>query len=281
MYYLNYMLDLENNFLIGGITLGVVIVLCGGLAALAIILKKPLMNTIGAIVAGVLTLVTTLLAYNVLLMIAFLISVAAFAYFLTRVCQEYHKNSIYSVPFLRLYFRMFFPSYIATMLFRPWFTELEDTAASILPGLGMNNTGTYVYDVTVINEGATGTVWNIISVVEILLFLLVLIMQVLLIWRNFLDPDNAPTWATFGMIVTGIGGMFIYGVYTSPNFHIATFTLIEQVEKLNFSTGEFETTTTFTPWPSTLDHLTTAPFVLILGGVANRLFYMDKRKKAK
>ncbi|MBP5618592.1 MAG: hypothetical protein J6X61_05560, partial [Clostridia bacterium] len=179
----------------------------------------------------------------------------------------------------RLYFRMFFPTYIATMLFRPWFCESEEFIMQVMPGLGLNTTGTYVYDVTVINESATGTVWNIISVVQILLFLTVLIMQVLLIWREFIDPDNAPTWATFGMIVTGIGGMFSYGVFTSPNFHINTF--MEGTEKTVFEGGELLTKYVFEPKPSNLDHLTLAPIFLILFGIANRLFYMEKRKKAK
>lgn len=281
MYYLNYLLNLESNYLIGGILLGVVIVLCGGLGALALLTKKSVFDTVGAVVSGLLVVTTTLLAYNILIMVAFLLAVAAFAYFMTRVCQEYHKKTIYQIPFWKLYFRMFFPTYIATMLFRPWFTQVPENtdpgSAPVLAGLGLNGTGTYVYDITVINESGTGTVWNIISVVQALLFLTVFIMQILLIWREFVDPDNAPTWATFGMIVTGIGGMFIYGVYTSPNFHIATY--MEQGSKIDLST--MEEVVFFQPAQSNLDHLTFAPIVLILFGILNRIFYIEKIVKKK
>ena len=281
MYYLNYLLDLENNLLIAGILLGATAVLCIGIAVLSFLVKKPIIDLIGAIVSGLLMVVTTLFAHHILTMIAYLLSVASLAYFLAKVCQEYHKKTIYRVPFVRLYFRMFFPIYVVGMLFRPWFSQADTFFYRFFPGLGLNDPGTYVFDVTVINEVATATVWNIISVLEILLFLMIFITQIVLIWREFIDPDNAPTWATFGMIITAIGGMFIYGIYTSPNFHIATYTLIETTEKLNFSTGEFETVTTFTPMPSNLDNLTAAPAFLVLCALVNRLFYMEKRKKEK
>ena len=277
MYYINFLFDMETNFLIGGILLGVTVLVCCGLAVLSFLMKKPLLDLIGAIAAGVLIVANTLFCFNVLVMIAFLLSVAAFAFFLTRVCQEYHKKTIYEIPFWRLYFRMLCPTFAATMLFRPWFALVDESYYRIMAGLGLNFTGVYVYDVTVVNEAGTGTVWNIISVVEVLLFLLVFVMQVILIWREFVDPDNAATWATFGMIVTAIGGMFIYGVYTSPNFMIATF--MEAGEKLNFDTMEFETV--FSPVFTEEHTITFAPVMMILVGLVNRVFYFEKRRKAK
>lgn len=273
MYQLNFLFNLENNLLIGGIILGVVAVVCGALFALGFFKKMKALYLPGAIVSFVLVVVTTLFCYNILIMAAFLISVATLALFLTLICTEYHKKTIYEVPFTKLYFRMFFPVYVASLLFRPWFSEGETIIDRVLPGLGMNVTGVYTYDVSVLNESRTGTVLNIISVVEVLLFITVLTMQILLIWRQFADPDNAVNWATASLLVTCIGCAFIYGVYTSPNFQIATF--MEASEKLNLSTGQFETV--FKPVLSEAKFVTLAPAFAILMGAANRLFYFEKR----
>ena len=207
-------------------------------------------------------------------MAAFWIALIALAYFLAKVCQTYHKKTIYEVPFWKLYFRMFFPLLTASLMFRPWFSQEGDGWYRILPGFGMNVSGVYTYDVMVLNASKTETVWNIISLIEILLFVGLLMMQAILIWREFADPDNAYTWATIGMIVTCIGAMFVYGVYTSPNFEIAT--LMEESQKLNLATGQFETV--FKPVEAAVDYVTMVPVVVVLSGVANRLFYIERRK---
>lgn len=277
MYYFNYLFDCEYNYVLGGIVLGVVAVVCGVLMALALAKKMTAIYLPGAIVSFVCIVVTSLLCYNELFMIAFWIALVAFSMFLALICQEYHKHTIYEVPFTKLFFRMFFPVSVATLLFRPWFSQENGAWYRILPGFGMDVSGTYVYDVTVLNASRTDTVWNIISAVQILLFITVLAMQVILIWREFADPDNAGNWATIGMFVTCIGCAFIYGVYTSPNFMIAT--TMEASEKLNLTTGEFETV--FKAVAADVDYITMAPIVAILLGAGNRLFYFDRTKKAK
>ncbi len=274
MYQLNFLLKLETNNLIGGIVLAVVAVICGALIFLGYGKKVKALYLPGAIVSFVFAVATTMLSFNLLVVPAFLISIATFALFLALICTEYHTKTIYEVPFTKLYFRMLFPVAVASLLFRPWFSEADTAIARLLPGLGLNVTGTYVYDVAVLNESKMGTVWNIISAIEILLFIAVLAMQVILIWREFADPDNAVGVATAGMLVTCLGCAFIYGVYTSPNFQIATYT--EAVERLNLSTGEFETV--FKPTLSNVENITLAPIVAILMGVANRLFYFEKNK---
>lgn len=272
MYQLNFKFNLESNYLIGGILLGVAVVVCAALFVLGYVKKMKSLYLPGAIASFVLVVATTLFCYNLLVVAAFLVSVATLALFLALICTEYHKNTIYEVPFTKLYFRMFFPVYIATMLFRPWFSEAKDGVDRLLAGLGLHLTGVYTYDVSVLNESKTGTVLNIISLVEVLLFITILTMQVLLIWREFADPDNAVGWATAGMFVTAIGCAFIYGVYTSPNFQIATF--METAERLNLSTGQFETI--FKPALSDARYVTFAPVFAILMGVVNRLFYFEK-----
>ena len=274
MYQLNFQFNLESNYLIGGILLGVTAVVCAALFVLGYLKKMKALYLPGAIASFVLIVVNTLFCFNMLIMAAFLISVATFALFLTLICTEYHKNTIYDVPFTKLYLRMFFPVYIATMLFRPWFSEATGAINRLFPALGLNVTGVYTYDVLVLNASRTGTVLNIISVVEVLLFIVVLAMQVLLIWRQFADPDNAISWATTSLFVTVIGCAFIYGVYSSPNFQIATF--MEASEKLNLSTGQFETV--FKPALSEAKNITLAPVIAILMCVANRLFYFEKNK---
>ncbi len=272
MYQLIFNLNLENNFLIGGIILGVVALVCGVLFALGFLKKIKSLYLTGAIVSFVLVVATTLFCYNLLVMAAYIISVATLALFLALICSEYHKKTIYEVPFTKLYFRMLFPVYIMGLMFRPWFSEGNSIVDRVLPGLGLNVTGVYTYDVSVLNESKSGTVLNIISAIEVLLFITVLIMQVLLIWREFADPDNAVNWATASLLVTCIGCAFIYGVYTSPNFQIATF--MEASEKLNLSTGQFETV--FKPALSEAKYVTLAPVFAILAGAANRLFYFEK-----
>ena len=274
MYYIDYLFDMEANYMIGGILLGVVAILCGGAFALSFFLKKNLYDLIGIGVSALSVVVASLFCYNELVLVAFWIALIALAYFMTRVCQTYHKKTIYEVPFWKLYFRMFFPLLTSSLLFRPWFSTEADGWYRIFPGFGMNVSGVYVYDVMVLNASKTDTVWNIISVVEILLFVALLLMQAILIWREFADPDNAYTWATIGMIVTCIGAMFVYGVYTSPNFLIAT--TMESAEKLNLATGQFETV--FKPVQATVDNVTMAPVIVVLSGVANRLFYFERRK---
>ncbi len=273
MFYVNYMLlDTANNYLVGAIMCAVAV----ALAAVAIFLTVKVKSKVAFIIANALSVVnfgvTTFFCFNELVMVGYLISVIAMAIVLSFTCIEYHKNTIYNVSFRNLFIRMLIPVYTAGLMFRPWFAQLPESWDKNMPALGLNVGGTYVFDVNVISADGRNTVWNIISAIQVVLFLVVFGMQLVLIWREFADPDNAPTWASFGLAITVIGGAFIYGVYTSNNFNIATTSEIKSIFSLEV--GDMVDVLKVTR--ADTSNLTAVPLTFIALGALNRLFYIEK-----
>ena len=273
MFYVNYMLlDTANNYLVGAIMCAVAV----ALAAVAIFLTVKVKSKVAFIIANALSVVnfgvTTFFCFNELVMVGYLISVIAMAIVLSFTCIEYHKNTIYNVSFRNLFIRMLIPVYTAGLMFRPWFAQLPESWDKNMPALGLNVGGTYVFDVNVISADGRNTVWNIISAIQVILFLVVFGMQIVLIWREFADPDNAPTWASFGLAITVLGGAFIYGVYTSNNFNIATTSEIKSIFSLEV--GDMVDVLKVTR--ADTSNLTAVPLTFIALGALNRLFYIEK-----
>lgn len=273
MFYVNYMLlDTANNYLVGAIMCAVAV----ALAAVAIFLTVKVKSKVAFIIANALSVVnfgvTTFFCFNELVMVGYLISVIAMAIVLSFTCIEYHKNTIYNVSFRNLFIRMLIPVYTAGLMFRPWFAQLPESWDKNMPALGLNVGGTYVFDVNVISADGRNTVWNIISAIQVILFLVVFGMQIVLIWREFADPDNAPTWASFGLAITVLGGAFIYGVYTSNNFNIATTAEVKSIFSLEV--GDMVDVLKVTR--ADTSNLTAVPLTFIALGALNRLFYIEK-----
>ena len=273
MFSVNYMLlDTANNYLVGAILCAVAVVL----AAVAIFLSVKVKSKTAFIIANAVSVlncaVTTFFCFNELVMVGYLISVVALAITLSITCIDYHKNTIYNVSFRNLFIRMLIPIYTAGLMFRPWFAQLDESWDKNMPALGLNVGGAYIFDVNVLSADGRDTVLNIISAIQIVLFLLVFGMQIVLIWREFADPDNAPTWASFGLAITVLGGAFIYGVYTSNNFNIATTMEIKQI----FSLEVGDMVDVIRIGKADTNILTAVPLTFITLGVVNRLFYIEK-----
>lgn len=208
------------------------------------------------------TVVATLFSYHIIVVVGYIISVVCSGLMIVKTCKAVHTNTIYKLGPAHLFAKIIIPLSIIFQFFRPIFVyckdELQLPYYKSLAGIGLkcynaqprkwggpliNAQGIAAYDV---NWEAA----NFMTVLTILLFLAVLVMQALLIWRQFKDPDNARDWADIGLVVTCIGTIFVYGMFTSNNLNIADAKYVENL---------------------TL----TIPVIVILG-IINRILYFEK-----
>ena len=211
------------------------------------------------------TVVATLFSYHIIVVVGYIVSLLCSGYMIVNTCSQVHTNTIYKLGPVHLFAKVIIPLTIFFQFFRPIFVYCKNEAQlpyyKNLAGLGLkcynaqprkwggpliNAEGIAAYDVKW--EGA-----NIMTVITLLLFLVVLVMQALLIWRQFKDPDNARDWADIGLVVTCIGTIFVYGMFTSNNLGIAD---IKYVDNMTL----------------------TIPIIVILGAL-NRVLYFEKVEK--
>lgn len=208
------------------------------------------------------TIVATLFSYHIIVVVGYIVSVVCTGLMIVKTCSAVHTNTIYKLGPAHLFAKIIIPLSIIFQFFRPIFVYCKDESQlsyyKSLAGIGLkcynaqprkwggpliNAEGLAAYDVN----------WekvNFMTVLTILLFLAVLVMQALLIWRQFVDPDNARDWADIGLVVTCIGTIFVYGMFTSNNLNIAD---IKYVENMTL----------------------TIPVIVILG-ILNRVLYFEK-----
>ncbi len=255
----------EDNYLIAAIV---------GAAALIISIVSVLMATviskgknkvliyIGIAGAFVATVVSSLFCFNIIVLAAYIISVICLGMSITSACIVSHQNTIYKLSPLHLFAKIIIPVSIVFELFRPYFVAFKNenditNYYTILAGFGLNShtmkQGTYTTYVAAEGISIFSADWkhfNFVLIFLAVIFIAVLVMQLLLIWRQFKDPDNARDWADFGLIITCVGSIFIYGMYTSNNFGIVTQTKVEHVAL-------------------------TIPVIVVIG-VLNRILYFEK-----
>ncbi len=279
MYLLNDLLSLEGNYLISAIVGGATALISVLMLVLAVKKKHDKIDAMliaGLAVTFACCVVSTLFCYNILVVVGYLVSLISLTAILCRTCIAYHINTIYDVEFKTLFLKMLFPVSVIGMMFRPWFVETKGAWYSLMAVLGLDSPGTYAFDVTVVEPGGRGiTTWNIISVIEILLFIALITMQLVLIWRLFIDPDNAKSFSMTGMLITVILAAFIYGVYTSPNFNIATISKYGDYGYFDMDTYQYVDFVGYKVVASNTDNITAIPFAIAILGALNYLLYLE------
>ena len=257
----------EENYVVAAIVGALTAIIPIALVILSQVLKmqstKILYILTGASLAC--TIIATLFSYNIIVVVGYIVSVICTGIMIVKTCTAVHTNTIYKLGPVHLFAKVIIPLSIFFQFFRPIFVYCKDETQipyySNLAGIGLkcynaqprkwggpliNSEGVCAFDVNW--EGA-----NYMTVITILLFLAVLVMQALLIWRQFKDPDNARDWADIGLIVTCIGTIFVYGMFTSNNLNIVELKYAENM---------------------TL----TIPVIVVLG-ILNRVLYFEKVEK--
>lgn len=219
-------------------------------------------SIIATAVCFICAVVATLFCFNPIVLAGYIISVICTGIALTKLCALMHQNTIYNVSPLHMFAKFIIPVSVFFEMFRPFFVDCksEDDIKyySIWSAFGLRchseTAGKYATVVNARGIEAFDIDWSdvkIVSIITLLLFLTVLAMQAVLIWRQFADPDNARDWADVGIIVTCIGALFIYGMYTSNNFN---------VQNASYS----------------VEHTSMTVFVIVLLGALNRVLYFTK-----
>lgn len=204
--------------------------------------------------------VATLFCYNLIVLAGYIISVVCTGIGLTKLCGVMHKNTIYNLSPLHRFAKFIIPVSVFFEMFRPFFIDCNNkddvNYYSVWSAFGLRchteTVGKYATVVSSRGICAYDVNWediNITSIITLILFAVVLIMQGLIIWRQFVDPDNARDWADAGILVTCIGAMFVYGMFSSNNFGVTKYSV---------------------------EHTSLAVFVIVLLGALNRVLYFAK-----
>ncbi len=219
---------------------------------------------IATIACAVSAVIATLFCFNIIVLAGYILSVIATGYGLTKWSSIVHEGTIYSnMGFWHRFAKFIIPVSLFFEMSRPFFVDCKDEGEvgyySFWSALGLRchkeKINKWKPDEPIVeNEGiAPFSVdfdsMSIVSIITLVLFIAVLAMQVVLIWRQFMDPDNARDWADAGIIVSCVGTMFIYGMFTSNNFGITTHSV---------------------------ENTTAALYVAVALGAANRLLYFEK-----
>ena len=212
------------------------------------------------------SIVATLFSYNIIVVVGYIISVICSGLMIVKTCSAAHTNTIYNLGPAHLFSKIIIPLSIIFQFFRPIFVYCKDEAQlpyyKLLAGIGLkchnveerkwatiiNSDGIAAYQVNLESDSI-----NFMTILTLLIFVAVLVMQALLIWRQFKDPDNARDWADIGLVITCVGTIFVYGMFTSNNLRIADVKYVENI---------------------TL----TIPVIVILG-LLNRVLYFEKVEK--
>ncbi len=255
----------ENNYAIAAIV--------GGITAAIAVAMVLLMNSafkgnrsltsVATVACAVSAVIATLFCFNPIVLVGYILSVIATGYGLTKWCMLVHQGTIYgNISFMHRFAKFIIPVSVFFGMFRPFFVDCKNegdvTYYSIMSALGLRchteKASKFSKKPIIQNEGIAPfsidfDSMSIVSILTLVLFVCVLAMQVVIIWRQFIDPDNARDWADGGILVTCIGAIFIYGMFTSNRFNITTL----------------DTT-----------NATAALFVVVALGAANRLLYFEK-----
>ncbi len=197
------------------------------------------MTLIATVASFLMAIVSTLFCYNLVVLAGYIISVIATAIGLTKLSTIVHQNSIYAnISSLHRFSKFIIPLSVFFGMFRPFFVDCKEEGEigfySLWSAFGLRcntiQTNKWTGKTTSINAGINPysvdfDKLSIVSIITLILFVVVLAMQVILIWRQFADPDNARDWADAGIIVTCIGALFIYGMFTSNNFAITKYSV--------------------------------------------------------
>lgn len=251
----------ETNYAISGAVGGItaLIAIACVLASIYVAKKNQTLLLILTAISAVSTIVSTLFCYNQIVLIGYILSIVATGILLTKVCRTYHQNTIYDVSSLNLFGKIIIPLSVIFEFFRPMFVVCKNSDDEFYyrfwSALGMNcySESMGKYAMTVSAQGYSVyniEAWNIMSIICVIISIAVLVMQGLLIWRQFKDPDNARDWADIGLVITCIGTVFVYGIFTSNNFGIINV--------------ENTTCVTF------------VVFMIIILGALNRVLYLPK-----
>ena len=234
----------ENNIvtaaIVGGATAAIAITM---IALMFTVFKNNSRMTMFATFACVLSaVVATLFCYNVIVVVGYLLSVVAIAIGLTKWSQYVHQNTIYTgMSFTHRFMKFLIPVAVFFQMSRPFFLKCKNEGDigyySFWSSLGLrshnvnqNRWSKKWTDVVVEGYEPFNLDWENMSIVTflaLLLFFAILAMQVVLIWRQFVDPDNARDWADAGILVTCIGVLFVYGLFTSNGFSLIDTTAAE------------------------------------------------------
>ncbi len=221
------------------------------------------MTMIATIISAVSAVIATLFCYNLIVLAGYILSVIATGIGLAKWSQIVHEGTIYcNMSFMHRFAKFIIPVSVFFEMFRPFFIDCKDEGEigyySLWSALGLRchkeKVSKWSPKPIIENEGIAPYSINfdsvsIVSIITLLLFVAVLAMQIILIWRQFVDPDNARDWADAGIIVTCIGAMFIYGMFTSNNFNLTTYSV---------------------------ENTAAALYVTVALGAANRLLYFEK-----
>lgn len=221
------------------------------------------MTMIATIACAASAVIATLFCFNLIVLAGYILSVIATAYGLTKWSQIAHEGTIYgNMGFWHRFAKFIIPVSVFFEMSRPFFIDCKKEGEvgfySFWSALGLRchkEKGNKWSPKPIIeNEGIAPfnvdfDSLSIVSVITLLLFIGVLAMQVILVWRQFVDPDNARDWADAGILVTCIGVMFIYGMFTSNNFKITAFDV---------------------------ENTSAALYVTVALGAINRLLYFEK-----
>lgn len=257
----------EENYVIAAIVGAITAIIPIALVVLSHILKVKKLGMLYIFSGAALlcTVIATLFSYNIIVVVGYIISVICAGLLITKTCGVSHTNTIYKLSGAHLFCKIIIPLSIFFQFFRPIFVYCKDEAQipyySNLAGIGLKcyNAQPRKWGGPLINADGVAAYevsWdsaNFMTILTILLFLVVIVMQVLMIWRQFKDPDNARDWADIGLIVTCVGTIFVYGMFTSNNLGI-----VDQ---------------------KYADNMTMTIPVIVVLGILNRVLYFDKVEK--
>ncbi len=254
----------EKNILIAAIVGSATAIISLALLILvkALKLKKLSLLYIFSAISLVSTIVATLFSYNIIVVVGYIISIICTGLLISHTCNVNHFNTIYKMGPVHLFGKIMIPLAIIFQYFRPMFVYCKDEMRlpyyRLLAGIGLkcydaqprkwggpliNSEGLSAFDVN-FKEA------NFMTYVVIVVAVAVMAMQVLLILRQFKDPDNARDWADIGIIATCIGTIFVYGMFDSTNLGICD--------------------------PKYAENLTLTIPVIVCLGLLNRVLYFEK-----
>ncbi len=261
----------EEDFLIAGIVGGLTALIAIAMIVLSLTTFKN--NRAGALIATIASFVSafvaTLFCYNLIVIPGYILSVVATAVSLSRLASIYHCNTIYAnMSMMHRFAKFIIPVSFFFAMFRPIFIDCGTKKGDVpyyswLSAIGLRckevQVNKWTGRTSIVKQGVNpysvdleamfSEDFNIVAAITLLLFVVVLAMQVLLVLRQFADPDNARDWADAGILVSCIGAMFIYGMFTSNNFKVTSASVENTAANL---------------------------YVLVALGALNRLLYFEK-----
>ncbi|MEE1185956.1 MAG: hypothetical protein UHN02_01050 [Acutalibacteraceae bacterium] len=169
-----------------------------------------------SIISLVMCAVSNFCAYHYIITIGCITSIVALAFSLAKLNLAVNKNKNFQVNLYSLFVRNLMPLSITALLFGPLFIDISfygesATFYKIWTLFGMKTVGVYAFSFDT---------FNIIALLELCLLAALVGVQLYTLIQLFINPDYCDSWSLFHLIITVIGVLFVYGIYTSDNFLI-------------------------------------------------------------